>query len=1339
MRRSNERRAAKEARRSQVRSRTLAIGATVALGATVFYVPPAEASSFQVTNKLDDGAGSLRAALEQADASDGHDVITFAPSVTGTIELTTGQLSAETDVTIAGPGATHLTIDAGGESRVFDLRQGYYSSSEGGAVVISGLTLTGGNADGEGGAVYSNADSITLTDLVVTGNHATGGGGGFGTDNSGPVTITGSTFSGNDSDQLGGAIYIDDAAAFTLTDSIVSGNHADSGGGGVLLYNLYANSDGNGEALVEGSLISGNSTEGDGGGVGIFPGLYDGGEVRFPTTFENTTIAENHADGSGGGVSIADQTDDATQTFTSTTIALNTSPSVGGLAAGSGAKVLRNSIVADNTKRDLRLTSSSEPFSLDFSLVENAGSTPITNLTPGSNVVGADPKLGALADNGGPTKTIAPTTASPVVDQGSSFGLTGDQRGQGRPVDRVGGPTAGDGADMGAVELKAGESPATNPNPEPEPETDAPPVVTNTDDAGAGSLRAAVESAAANPGADVVTFDPSVTGTITLTSGPIVSRDTSAVEIQGPGAEALTIDADGESGIFEFGTRNSSRGRPVTVSGLTLTGGHAQRYVEPYTYEGHDYEGRWEQLEGGAIFARVSSLTLTDLVVTDSQGSQGGGVAADGGDVTVTDSRFTGNAASGVGGGLMVGSARTVEVTGSTFSENTSDHGGGGITISRSRSFTLDQSTVSGNTAGDGGGGLDLAQLTDRYYGGSAVVRDSVISGNSAGGDGGGVGVNPPSYGYDTTSEVRFPTTFENTTIAGNHADGVGGGIYVARQSSDVAQTLTSTTIAGNSASSAGGIAADAGDKILQNTIVADNQNGDLGLVSSTDPFSLDFSLVEHAGTTPVTQVTAGSSILGEDPKLGALTDNGGPTRTMAPGAASPALDAGKGFGIAEDQRGSARPVDLAGVPNAGDASDMGSVENQSGTVTSMAPGAPTDVDVTPGDGQATVSWTAPSSNGGSAITGYKVQVKPVEGGTWTTVQTPGPSATSAVVGGLANGVTYAVRVLAINAIGDGSPSATATVTPGGDSATTPGAPTIGSATPGNAQASVTWSAPADNGGTAITGYQVQVRSGGGSWGTAATAGPSATGAIVTGLTNGTTYSVRVIATNAIGDGSPSATVTVTPAAPVSPPAATAPGAPAIGTATPGNAASTVTWSAPASNGGSAITGYTVQYQVVGAASWTNGPSVAGTVFTATVAGLVNGTTYAFRVVATNAVGAGAPSGTVSARPTAPALPSIPKPKLKGTPKAGKKVSVVLALPAAAAGAKLTYSWVFTPKKKGAKKPKSKVVGKAATLKLGKSWKGGKVTVVVTVTKAGMPPVKVSTTVKIKLPEGLTT
>jgi predicted phage tail protein len=218
-------------------------------------------------------------------------------------------------------------------------------------------------------------------------------------------------------------------------------------------------------------------------------------------------------------------------------------------------------------------------------------------------------------------------------------------------------------------------------------------------------------------------------------------------------------------------------------------------------------------------------------------------------------------------------------------------------------------------------------------------------------------------------------------------------------------------------------------------------------------------------------------------------------------------------------------------------------------------------------------------------------------------------TATTQTVTGLTNGSRYRFRVAAINSLGVGQRSQTWS-----DAALigVQAAPTIGTATPGNEQVTVTWSAPTSNGSPPVTGYTV----------TAyvvylpiltATFASTATTQTIHELSNGTTYRFRVQAVNAIGTGAFSKVSN-----PVTP-SPTAPTAPTIGTATAGDGQATVSWTAPASDGGSAITGYVVT-PYVGYYPLPS-QSFASTATTQVVTGLTNGTTYRFRVQAVNAIG----------------------------------------------------------------------------------------------------------------------
>ena len=298
-------------------------------------------------------------------------------------------------------------------------------------------------------------------------------------------------------------------------------------------------------------------------------------------------------------------------------------------------------------------------------------------------------------------------------------------------------------------------------------------------------------------------------------------------------------------------------------------------------------------------------------------------------------------------------------------------------------------------------------------------------------------------------------------------------------------------------------------------------------------------------------------------------------------------------------------------------------------------PEAPQSVVAERGDGSVTVRWAA-AGDGGSAITGYRVQ--------WRTgaqmfdqssrERLVGADDLSYLVAGLANGTQHFVRVVAVNDVGDGEPSAEASSTP----ATAPGAPRSVAAQRGDRSVTVSWAAAGD-GGSAVTGYRVQWRTGGQMFNRSdrmVTVGAASRSRDITGLANGTKHFVRVVAVNDVDDGEPSAEVSSTPA--------TAPGAPRSVVAEPGDASISVTWAA-AGNGGSAVTAYRVQWRANNGVFVDSDPqvTVGGREQSRRITRLANGTVYFVQVMATNDVGDGPWSLPASAAPeTAATSPGPP-------------------------------------------------------------------------------------------------
>ena len=255
-------------------------------------------------------------------------------------------------------------------------------------------------------------------------------------------------------------------------------------------------------------------------------------------------------------------------------------------------------------------------------------------------------------------------------------------------------------------------------------------------------------------------------------------------------------------------------------------------------------------------------------------------------------------------------------------------------------------------------------------------------------------------------------------------------------------------------------------------------------------------------------------------------------------------------------------------------------------------PGAPQHLSAVAGYEQVTLTWDAPSSDGGSAILRYEVAVD--DSGTWIDAGLD----LEETVTGLTNGQPYAFAVRAVNAAGTG-PAATVTASP----VTTPGAPQHLSGVAGYEQVTLTWDAPSSDGGSAILRYEYAVDDSG-TW---IDAGLDLEETVL-GLTNGQRYTFAVRAVNAAGAGL-AATVTASPV--------TTPGAPQHLSGVSGYEQVTLTWDAPSSDGGSAILRY--EYAVDDSGTWID----AGLDLEETVLGLTNGQRYTFAVRAVNAAGAG--------------------------------------------------------------------------------------------------------------------
>ncbi|HEV8631048.1 MAG TPA: right-handed parallel beta-helix repeat-containing protein, partial [Thermoanaerobaculia bacterium] len=367
-----------------------------------------------------------------------------------------------------------------------------------------------------------------------------------------------------------------------------------------------------------------------------------------------------------------------------------------------------------------------------------------------------------------------------------------------------------------------------------------------------GTLRQAIFDANALAGADAIDFQAGLTGTILLTDGQLSITD--SLDIQGPGlasATPITVNANTSSRVFYL--YNPAALLDVRIHGITITNGGATN--------------------GGGIIDFGENLILDNVAVTgNAVTGDGGGLWFDAtgppfeGQLTISDSVISGNTADSSGAGIYVeDTGGPVLIQNSDINGNFAGGSGGGIYLyDPDADVTIEDSTISGNGAGAIGGGVYLYSMDA----GNLTIERTTVSGNTAT-LGGGLGV----YSVDQ------PTLIQNSTISGNQAVGLGGGIAVYyAYYGDLA--IRHTTIAANSAGvNGGGVSLYLGEATIANSIVGDNTAAaDPDLATNDATFNLSFSLVETPGGAGIND--NGGNVFSQDPQLGPLANNGGPTQT---------------------------------------------------------------------------------------------------------------------------------------------------------------------------------------------------------------------------------------------------------------------------------------------------------------------------------------------------------------------------------------------------------------------------------------------------------------------------
>ena len=385
-------------------------------------------------------------------------------------------------------------------------------------------------------------------------------------------------------------------------------------------------------------------------------------------------------------------------------------------------------------------------------------------------------------------------------------------------------------------------------------------TVTNTNDSGAGSLRAAIAAANADAQLDRIAFDASFNTpqTITLTSGELLISQN--LDIGGPTGN-VTVSGNKASRVFDI---NGPGTISVEIDHLNIVNGNAPA-------------------AGGGIAVQDEFLTLNDSTVSNNTSvGNGGGIALFNfpAKLIVNRSVISNNRGTGNGGGLDTGGfGADVTITDSAIVGNATNNSGGGLG-QYNGSITIIRTTLSGNSSGGSSGALYLGNTI-------ANIDDSTISGNTTNGPGGGI---------DFVTHYQ-PAFIRNSTITANSSANGGGGIN--RGSGNGTFILDSTIVAGNTNATTSDIRFNAASGVYANN----------SLIGAADVGNFAIGGVNDLTGTQASPL---------NPMLGVLSNNGGFGFTHALLTGSPAINAGANtLSEATDQRGFPRE-NPAGLPDIG-------------------------------------------------------------------------------------------------------------------------------------------------------------------------------------------------------------------------------------------------------------------------------------------------------------------------------------------------------------------------------------------------------------------------------------
>ena len=362
---------------------------------------PSRAAALVVTTAADSGPGSLRAALAASSADGDGDVITFDPTVFAarqTIPVTSGILFANAGVTIQGPAAG-VVLDGGSAPAGAD-QPGLVFESDTATSSVSHLIFQNNRAS-LGGGLLNRFGTLTLTHCTVQGNYAENGGGIF---NDGTMTLIGCTVAGNSVQQAGGGIF--NYGTLTLTGCTLSGNTSGGPGGGIY------NGNGGAHLTLTDCTVTGNTAGSSGGGAisSLDSALLAVTNCTF--TGNTATTDDGNVYGGGGAISLVR----GTTVLTNDIFFGDSSPQGGG-----------DEIFFNNNGTPGTLTITACDLAPAAVVGVNGGA-----YTDGGGSFSADPRLGPLQNNGGPTQTRALLPGSPCIDAATSAAPATDQRGAAR-------------------------------------------------------------------------------------------------------------------------------------------------------------------------------------------------------------------------------------------------------------------------------------------------------------------------------------------------------------------------------------------------------------------------------------------------------------------------------------------------------------------------------------------------------------------------------------------------------------------------------------------------------------------------------------------------------------------------------------------------------------------------------------------------------------------------------------------------------------------------------------------------------------------------------------------